>query len=88
MKDVQINKFRVIYEGVAYGPGQEAGSVIVDLPDEIADPLIAGSMGRIIDITRHEAPVPKGKKKKDAPAESDEVPALPGVDPGKTVNSK
>jgi hypothetical protein len=92
MKDVLINKFRVKYEGVYYGPGQEAGNVIHDLPDKIADPLIAESMGRIVDITRYEPISSRGKKKKAEVAQvaesDDEEGGIPGIDPDKTVKSK
>lgn len=84
-KDVQVNRFRVKYDGVFYGPGQEAGNIIYDMPAEMADNLIKGSNGTVVEIPKREdAAVKRGKK---AAADSDDpVTGLGSVDPTKTVN--
>ena len=84
-KDVQVNKFRVKYDGVFYGPGQEAGNIIYDMPAEMADNLIKGSNGTVVEIPKREdAAVKRGRK---AAADSeDPVAGLGSVDPAKTVN--
>lgn len=83
-KDVQINKFRVKCDGVYYGPGQSAGNILYDLPEEMADALIADSNGTIVEIPKRETNQNnvKNVKKKSAPEE--EI-GLPAVDPKGTV---
>ena len=84
-KDVQVNKFRVKYNCEFYGPGQEAGNIIYDMPAEMADNLVKGSNGTVVEIPKREdAAVKRGKK---AAADSeDPVAGLGSVDPAKTVN--
>lgn len=84
-KDVQVNRFRVKYDGVFYGPGQEAGHIIYDMPADMADNLVKGSNGTVVEIPKREdAAVKRGKK---AAADSDDpVAGLGSVDPTKTVN--
>lgn len=95
-KDIQINKFAVQRNGVLYGPGQAAGSIIIDLPDEEADKLIAESNRTIVEIPRHEeiemkvsaamkAATSKSSRKASAAKAAPETVGLDTVDPSSTV---
>ena len=44
---IKINRFRVRYNGVSYGPGQEGGPIIRGLSDEEEASLILESRGTI-----------------------------------------
>jgi len=82
-KDVQVNRFRVKYGGEYYGPGQEAGTIIYDLPAEMADKLIEESNGTIIEIPKREDVAAKSGKKGTAAKEVES--GLDAVDPAGTV---
>ena len=97
-KDVQVLKFAVRRDKVRYGPGQEAGSVIYDLPTEVADSLIAESNGTIVELPKREEVLqrrgaagskpPKPKKselEQSAGTDGANVGELPSVDPSSTV---
>lgn len=82
-KDVQVNKFRVKYNGEFYGPGQ-AGNIIYDMPADMADDLIKGSNGTVVEIPKREDVA--AKKGKKAAADSDDpATGLGAVDPAGTV---
>ena len=83
-KDVLVNLFRVKYGGEYYGPGQEVGSIIYDMPAEMADNLIKGSNGTVVEIPKREDVVAK-KGKKAAADSGDPVLGLGSVDPAGTV---
>lgn len=92
-KDIQILKFNVRRDNVRYGPGQDAGNIIYDLPDKEAEKLIAESNGTIVELPRREyikqktaAAGKDGKSKNPAePNNDDNSGGLPGIDPNATV---
>jgi hypothetical protein len=92
-KDIQVLKFCVRRNKVRYGPGQPAGSILYDLPDEEADHLIAESNGTIVELPRREAveqkvSAAKGGKTKAATAPAPSAAAgdgLGSIDPSSTV---
>ncbi len=83
-KDVQVNKFRVKYNGEFYGPGQKIGNIIYDMPAEMADDLIKGSNGTVVEIPKREEFAAK-KGKKAADNSDDPINGLGAVDPAGTV---
>ena len=83
-KDVQVNRFRVKYDGVFYGPDQEAGNIIYDMPAEMADNLIKGSNGTVVEIPKREEAAAKRGKKAASDSE-DPVAGLGSVNPTETV---
>ena len=83
-KDVQVNKFRVKYGGEFYGPGQEVGNIIYDMPAGIADDLIKGSNGTVVEIPKREDVAAK-KGKAAATSSVDPAIGLDAVDPSETV---
>ena len=83
-KDIQVNRFRVKFGGEHYGPGQEAGNIIYDMPAEMADALIAGSNGTVVEIPKREDAA--AKKGKGAAAKLTGIDTgLGSVDPNETV---
>jgi len=94
-KDVMVNKFRVKHNGTYFGPGQPDGQIIYGLPEKMADDLIAGSNGKIVEIPKREeveeniqaAKAKSGKKGKvvDEDDDSEGGDGLPKVDPRSTV---
>lgn len=83
-KDVQVNKFRVKYNGEFYGPGQDAGNIIYDMPADMADNLIKGSNGTVVEIPKREDIAAK-KGKKAAATSDDPAIGLGSVNPAETV---
>ena len=83
-KDVQVNKFRVKYGGEFYGPGQKIGNIIYDMPADVADNLIKGSNGTVVEIPKREE-VAARKGKAAAAGSGDPVAGLDAVDPSETV---
>jgi hypothetical protein len=82
VKNVIIKQFTVRHQGQDYGPGE----IISGLSDDEAKQLIAGSNGKIAELSvKIEASNTVSQAEK---TNEEQTSGLPEIDPGKTVKQK